>query len=453
MLLPKIIPEDGIQTLSDVRYDPKRVDALYAREVIDLGPLLEGEEPARSMPTLPRPMLPSSVAMIGNYLPRKCGIATFTTDLCDAIHAEYRTTELLALPVNDTEEGYSYPARVRFELSQDSLASYRPAADLLNFSNIDLICLQHEYGIFGGPAGSHILELLRRLRMPVVTTLHTVLREPNLDQRMVMKEIAALSDRLIVMSRQSADILQEVFQVSPEKIDLIPHGIPDLHFTDPNFYKDAFGTEGKDVLLTFGLLSPNKGIENVIQALPSILSRHSNVVYMISGVTHPHILRREGDKYRLYLQNLAKELRGQDSVIFRNRFVSPRELVELICGADIYITPYKHKVQVVSGTRAYALSAGKAIISTPYLHAIELLDDQRGVLVPFVDPQAIPLNTIEILDNVTARHAMRKRAYLYSRNMVWDRVAQQYMGSFERVYNERLRNPRATLSAQNTQKV
>src|ERR1700704_2837620 len=452
MLLPKTIPEDGIQTLRNVRYEPELVDSLYAPEVIDLDPLVVEEKPTRSMATLPRPMLPSSVAMIGNYLPRKCGIATFTTDLCDALHAEYRAIELLALPVNDTEEGYSYPARVRFELSQDTLASYRQAADFLNFSNIDLVCLQHEYGIFGGPAGSHILELLRRLQMPVVTTLHTVLHEPNPDQRMVMEQIAALSDRLIVMSRQSADILQEVFQVSPDKIDLIPHGIPDLHFTDPNFYKDAFGTEGKDVLLTFGLLSPNKGIENVIQALPSILSRHSNAVYMISGVTHPHVLRHEGDKYRLYLQKLARDLEVEDNVIFRNRFVSPQELVELIGAADIYITPYKHKGQVVSGTLAYALSAGKAIISTPYLHAIELLDDQRGVLVPFDDPQAIAEKTIELLDNGTARHAMRKRAYLYARDMVWDRVAQQYMGSFERVYNERLRNPRATFSAQNTEK-
>ena len=255
------------------------------------------------------------------------------------------------------------------------------------------------------------------------------------------------------MSRQSADILEEVFHVSSEKIDLIPHGIPDLAFTDPNFYKDAFGTEGKDVLLTFGLLSPNKGIENVIQALPSILSRHRNVVYMISGITHPHILRREGDTYRLYLQNLAKDLGVQDSVIFRNKFASPQELVELIGAADIYITPYKHKGQVVSGTLAYALSAGKAIISTPYLHAIELLDDERGALVPFDDPQAIAAKTIELLDNGTARHAMRKHAYLYARDMVWDRVAQQYMGSFERVYNERLRNPRATFSAQNTEKV
>ena len=414
---------------------------------------LELEEmPIRLTPVPVRAALPNSIAVVGNYLPRHCGIATFTTDLCDAIHAEYGATDLLALPVNDTEEGYTYPARVRFELSEGNLASYREAADFLNFSNIDLVCLQHEYGIFGGRAGGHILELLRRLRMPVATTLHTVLRDPNPDQRAVMEEIAALSDRLIVMSQHSSDILQEVFKVSTDKIDLIPHGIPDLPFTDPNFYKDGFGTEGKDVLLTFGLLSPNKGIENVIRALPKILLRHSNVIYMVSGATHPHVLRRDGEKYRRYLQNLAGDLGVEASVIFRNRFVSPQEMVELIGAADIYITPYKHKAQVVSGTLAYALSAGKAIISTPYLHAIELLDDERGVLVPFDDPEAIAAKTVELLENSTARHAMRKRAYLYARDMVWNRAAQKYMKSFERIYNERLRNPRATFSAQNTEK-
>jgi glycosyltransferase involved in cell wall biosynthesis len=400
----------------------------------------------------PRTALPGRIAVVGNYLPRKCGIATFTTDLCDALHAEYSAAELLALPVNDTQEGYSYPERVRFELSEDNSASYRQAADFLNFSHIDLVCLQHEYGIFGGPAGSNILELLRRIHMPVVTTLHTVLREPNPDQFMVMEEIAALSDRMIVMSRHSAEILQEVFDVPAEKIDLIPHGIPDLPFTDPNFHKDRFGTEGKDVLLTFGLLSPNKGIENVIQALPRILSRHSNVVYMVSGVTHPHVLRSEGEKYRVYLQKLAKDLGVGDHVIFRNRFVSPQDLVELIGAADIYITPYKHKAQVVSGTLAYALSAGKAIISTPYLHAMELLDGERGTLVPFDDPAAIAARTVELLDDKTGTHAMRKRAYLYARDMVWNQVAQKYMKSFNRVYNERLRNPRATFLAQNTEK-
>jgi glycosyltransferase involved in cell wall biosynthesis len=449
MSVPKTISPEESMALFHVPDERNAVEYLKLQEESGVE---TKEQYAFVGPLHPRPILPSRVAIIGNYLPRKCGIATFTTDLCDAIHAEYGTTELLALPVNDTDEGYSYPARIRFELSQDELASYRQAADFLNFSNIDLVCLQHEYGIFGGPAGSHILTLLRRLHMPVVTTLHTVLREPDSDQRAVMEEIAALSDRLIVMSRQSSEILQEVFQVPPGKIDLIPHGIPNLAFTDPTFYKDAFGTEGKDVLLTFGLLSPNKGIENVIRALPDILSRHSNVVYMVSGVTHPHVLRNEGEKYRNSLQQLAKDLGVEKSVIFRNRFVSPEELVELIGAADIYITPYKHKGQVVSGTLAYALSAGKAIISTPYLHAMELLDEERGVLVPFDDPQAIAKKTIELLDNGTARHAMRKRAYLYTRDMVWNRVAQQYMGSFERVYNERLRNPRATFSAQNTEK-
>jgi glycosyltransferase involved in cell wall biosynthesis len=431
---------------------PKTLPLAEIAVLLDSSSLVLEEKTVKFSLASLRPVLPGRIAVVGNYLPRHCGIATFTTDLCDAIHAEYGTTELLALPVNDTAQGYTYPARVRFEISEDNLASYRQAADFLNFSNIDLVCLQHEFGIFGGRAGAHILELLRRLRMPFATTLHTVLRDPNPDQRDVMEEIATLSDRLIVMSQHSADILQEAFHVPIDKIDLIPHGIPDLPFTDPSFYKDGFGTEGKDVLLTFGLLSPNKGIENVIKALPSILSRHSNVVYMVAGATHPHILRREGDKYRLYLQNLAKDLGVADHVIFRNRFVSPQEMVELIGAADIYVTPYKHKAQVVSGTLAYALSAGKAIISTPYLHAIELLDEDRGTLVPFDDPQAIAAKTLELLDNGTAMHAMRKRAYLFARDMVWNRVAQKYMKSFERIYNERLRNPRATFSAQNTEK-
>jgi glycosyltransferase involved in cell wall biosynthesis len=431
---------------------PKIMPLAEPVALIELQSLELEEKPVILTAVPPRAALPNRIAVVGNYLPRHCGIATFTTDLCDAIHAEYGAIELLALPVNDTEEGYDYPDRVRFELSEADLASYRQAADFLNFSNVDLVCLQHEYGIYGGRAGGHILELLRRLRMPFVTTLHTVLRDPNPDQRVVMEEIATLSDRLIVMSQNSAEILQEVFLVPGDKIDLIPHGIPDLPFTDPSFYKDGFGTEGKNVLLTFGLLSPNKGIENVIQALPKILSRHSNVVYMVSGVTHPHVLRHEGDRYRHYLQKLAKDLGVEANVILRNRFVSPQELVELIGAADIYITPYKHKAQVVSGTLAYALSAGKAIISTPYLHAMELLDGERGALVPFDDPAAIAEKTIALLDDETGRHAMRKRAYLYARDMVWNRVAQKYMESFERIYNERLRNPRATFSAQNTEK-
>ena len=395
----------------------------------------------------PKPSLPSRIAVIGNYLPRQCGIATFTTDLCSAIAAEFGTARLLALPVNDIEQGYDYPARVRWSLAQNEVASYEEAARFLNFNNIDMVCLQHEYGIFGGPAGSHILHLLRGLKMPVVTTLHTVLREPNPDQLMVMEQIAELSDRLIVMSQLSSQFLQEIFKVPGSKIDMVPHGVPDLPFMDPNFYKDRFGVEGKAVLLTFGLLSPNKGIENVIEAMPQILSKHKNVVYIVAGATHPHILRREGDKYREHLQELAKERGVESSVLFHNRFVSPEEMVEFIGAADIYITPYRHEAQVVSGTLAYALGAGKAIISTPYWHAIELLDDRRGALVPFQNPGAIAQKSIELLDTPALRHSMRKRGYLFARDMVWKRVAQGYMESFSRVRSDRLQTPRVQFSA------
>ena len=399
-----------------------------------------------------KPSLPSRIAVIGNYLPRHCGIATFTTDLCEAISAEYGTARLLALPVNDTEQGYDYPARVRWSLAQDDVTSYQEAAEFLNFNNIDMVCLQHEYGIFGGPAGSHILHLLRGLKMPVVTTLHTVLREPNPDQLLVMEEIAELSDRLIVMSQLSSQFLQEVFKVPGSKIDMVPHGVPDLPFLDPIFYKDRFGVDGKAVLLTFGLLSPNKGIENVIQALPQILSKHKNVVYIVAGATHPHILRREGDNYRASLQDLAKEMGVESQVIFHNRFVSPEEMVEFIGAADIYITPYRHEAQVVSGTLAYALGAGKAIISTPYWHAIELLDDRRGALVPFQNPNAIANKTIELLNTPAIRHAMRKRGYLFAREMVWKRVAQGYMESFSRVRSDRMKSPKVQFSACLTEK-
>src|ERR1700726_3328730 len=261
-------------------------------KVVGPRPLVQGAAEARLQS---KPSLPSRIAVIGNYLPRQCGIATFTTDLCSAISAEYGSARLLALPVNDTDQGYDYPARVRWSLAQNDLSSYSDAAEFLNFNNIDMVCLQHEYGIFGGPAGSHILHLLQGLKMPVVTTLHTVLREPDANQLMVMEQIAELSDRLIVMSQLSSQFLQEIFKVPGSKIDMVPHGVPDLPFLDPNFYKDKFGVEGKAVLLTFGLLSPNKGIENVIQALPQILSKHTPLFFIVSSITHPHRHNREGE--------------------------------------------------------------------------------------------------------------------------------------------------------------
>jgi len=422
-----------------------------ARLTVMHTPVLEGK-PAALLQLRSSASLPVRVAVIGNHVPRQCGIATFTTDLCDAIAAEYGAAGVSVVAVNDPQSRYSYPARVRFEITEDDLSSYQAAADFLNSINVDLVCLQHEYGIFGGQAGSHVLRLLQHLKMPVVTTLHTVLREPNVDQLVVMQEIATRSDRLIVMSEHSSQFLQDIFRVPGEKIDLIPHGIPDLPFTEPPLYRTSYSLEGKTVLLTFGLLSPNKGFENVIHALPRILSRHSNVVYLIAGATHPHVRRREGDRYRLQLQALAKELGVEENVVFHNSFVSPQEMASLVGSADIYVTPYPNEAQAVSGTLAYALGAGKAIISTPYWHAAELLDDGRGALVPFENPAAIANAAIELLDNDAARQAMRKRAYLYARHMVWDRVAQSYMRAFVRARAKRMQPARAALPLQAAEK-
>lgn len=370
-------------------------------------------------------------------MPRQCGIATFTTDLCEAIATEYSDTTCIALPVNDTDAGYAYPPRVRFELIEKDVDSYRRAADFLNINNVDLVSLQFEYGIFGGRAGSHVLALLRELRMPIVTTLHTILREPDPGQRRVLEATAALSDRLVVMSQRGAEFLQEIYGVLPDKIDVIPHGIPDVPFVDPSFHKDRFGIEGKIVLLSFGLLSANKGIETVIAALPAVVERYPNVVYLILGATHPHVIQNEGETYRLSLQWLAQEKGVEANVIFYNRFVSLEELIEFIGAADIYITPYLNVQQIASGTLAYTLGAGKAVISTPYWYAEEMLADGRGVLTPFRDPAALAEHVIDLLDNEAKRHAMRKRAYLFGRAMIWPQVARRYMESFDRARAER----------------
>jgi glycosyltransferase involved in cell wall biosynthesis len=377
------------------------------------------------------------IAFIGNYLPRHCGIATFTTDLCEAVASAYNETTCIALPVNDIEAGYPYPARVRFELTEKDIHTYTRAADFLNINNVDLVCLQFEYGIFGGKAGSHILTLLRNLRMPIVTTLHTILNFPTPDQRLVLEEVAALSDRLVVMSERGSEYLQKIYHILPEKIDLIPHGIPDVAFVDPSFNKDLFGVEGKTVLLSFGLLSANKGIETVISALPDIVARYPDIVYIVVGATHPHVIQHEGETYRLSLQWLAQQKGVESHVIFYNRFVSLEELVEFIGAADIYITPYLNEAQIVSGTLAYTLGAGKAVISTPYWYAQEMLADKRGVLVPFRDPAALAEQVINLLGNEAERHAMRKRAYMFGRAMIWSEVAKRYMESFERARAER----------------
>ena len=377
-----------------------------------------------------------SITVLGNYLPRRCGIATYTTDLCEAIGQSYPTIPVTALAMNDTAEGYAYPDRVRFELAQQDLRAYQRAADFINRSNTDLVSVQHEYGIFGGPSGSHLLALLRDLRVPIVTTLHTILREPDRQQRAVLAELAQLSDRLVVMSERGATFLRDVYDIPAEQIDVIPHGIPDVPFLDSSFHKDQFDAEGKMVLLTFGLLSQNKGIEQVIAALPVILERHPNLIYIVLGATHPHVRQHEGERYRLMLERLAHDMGVAEHVVFYDRFVEREELMRFIGAADIYITPYLNPDQIVSGTLAYAVGAGKAVISTPYWYAEEMLADGRGMLVPFADPEAIADRVIELLDNEAARHAMRKQAYLLGRAMIWPRVAQRYLESFGRARSE-----------------
>jgi glycosyltransferase involved in cell wall biosynthesis len=370
------------------------------------------------------------VALLGNHLPRQCGIATFTTDLGAAIAWEYPSLDCFVVAMNDAGRHHAYPPMVRFEIEQNDVASYRRAVDFLNVSTVDAVSLQHEYGIFGGRAGGLILSLLGELRMPIVTTLHTILADPEPVQRRVMEEIVRLSERLVVMSEHGAALLREVHGVAPEKIDLIPHGIPEVMFAAGD--KDRLGVEGKSVILTFGLLSPDKGIEHVVDALPAILEAYPDTIYIVLGATHPHVLEQSGETYRLMLEARAERLGVDASMIFHNRFVSQAELGEFLSAADIYITPYLNPEQSTSGTLAYAVGAGKAVISTPYRYATELLAEGRGILVKSRDSGSIAREVIGLLADEAGCVAMRQRAAAYGRGMAWGAVARRHVTSLER---------------------
>jgi glycosyltransferase involved in cell wall biosynthesis len=368
---------------------------------------------------------------VADYPPRQCGIATFTADLVRAVAGAGAGDVCCGvLAINDLPEGYRYNDVVRFEIRENAQEDYRQAAEFINISDASVVCLQHEYGIFGGRSGSHILAMLRRLRRPLVTTLHTVLDRPNDDQRRILVEIARMSTRLIVMARRAEEFLRDVYDVPAEKVVMIPHGIPDVPFMDPTYYKDKFGVEGRRVILTFGLLSPNKGLETAIAALPAVVSRHPEAVYVIVGATHPAVRRQSGEEYRIELQRLARDLGVERHVIFHNRFVEPEELREFLCATDIYVTPYLNEAQITSGTLAYAMGAGTAIVSTPYWYAQEVLAEGRGRLVEFRDSHAISEALLELLDDTNLRDAMRKRAYQYSRGMVWAEVGRRYLEVF-----------------------
>ncbi len=386
----------------------------------------------------------NTIAVIGTHLPRHCGIATFTSDLCDALAgAKESVGEVLVVAVNDIAEGYRYPDRVRFVIQETVRQDYRLASDFLNINEVDVVVLQHEYGIFGGPSGAHILIMLRELRMPVLTTVHTVLREPDETERRIMLELAELSARLVVMSRKGADILHKVYGVPKKRISFIPHGIPDIPFVDPTFNKDKFGLDGRKVILTFGLLSPGKGIDYMLEAMPKIVKRHPDTTYVVLGKTHPNVVRAHGEEYRQKLSTMVKQLGLREHVSFQNRFVSTEELCEYISAADIYVTPYLNEAQVVSGTLAYAMGAGKAIVSTPYWYAREMLADGRGRIVPFADADALGKQIAELFDNLQERNSMRKRAYGYCRKMVWSATAKQYIELAQKVLAERRRHPHA----------
>lgn len=386
------------------------------------------------------------IAFLGDYVPRRCGIATFTHNLCEAVAQQAMDAKCIVIAVNDRPEGYDYPAEVRFEIQQKDEDSYRAAADELNQNKADVLCVQHEFGIYGGLAGSHLLALLKELRMPVVTTLHTILQQPDAAQRHVMDELVRRSDRLVVMACKGAEILRETYGVPDAMIDVIPHGIPDVPFAGTEHFKEQFGVAGKSVLLTYGLLGPGKGVEYAIRAMPEIVGRHPQTVYLVLGATHPNLISREGEKYRTSLEHLAEDLGVGNQVIFFNRFVSPDDLKEFIGAADIYLTPYLNEAQITSGTLAHVFGAGKVVVSTPYWHAGELLADGRGVLVPFRDPPAISDAVCNLLDDPAHMERLRLRAYEAGRASIWPAVALQYLDSFDRAKTDRRTAPERAIS-------
>lgn len=387
---------------------------------------------------------PDSVAVIGNYLPRQCGIATFTADLCNALAEELgKDDHVAAVAMDDLDGGYAYPHRVKFQLRDHWLPDYLKAADFLNVNQFDVAILQHEYGIFGGTDGSHILRLVKNLSMPLITALHTVLDKPSDEQRKIILDLAKYSERVVVMSKKGRDILLQVYGIAESRIAVIHHGIPDVEFVDdPCFNKKTFGVADKKVILTFGLIHPDKGIEYVLNAMPKIIEKHHDVIYIVLGTTHPNVLRATGDAYRQGLLQLVNRLNLRDYVLFKNQFVELGELCEYIGAADIYVTPYLSKKQIVSGALAYAVGTGKAVVSTPYWYAEELLSSGRGRLVGFKDADGIAREINDLLSNEQERNAIRKRAYQFGRMMVWKKVAGEYISQCIEVIDYRAEHPR-----------
>ena len=371
------------------------------------------------------------VGFIGNHLPRRCGIATFTHHLHQAVSTFRPELETCVVAMTDVGRSYDYPPAVGFQIHDEQVSEYIRAADFLNNGDFDVVCLQHEYGIFGGEAGRDILELLSLLKMPIVTTLHTVLADPTSVQRHVIKRITELSTKTVVMSQKGYEFLLSIYDVPASKIEIIAHGIPDFPFLETHDAKSKLGFAGKSVILTFGLLSPSKGIETVIDAMPNIIKSCPNAVYVILGATHPNLVRHQGETYRESLAARARELGIETQVVFFNQFVDQATLLDFISMCDVYATPYLNEAQMTSGTLSYSFGLGKAVVSTPYWHAKELLSDGYGVLVPFGDAKAIGVEIAGLLTDDVRRDGMRSRAYAASRSMTWAQTAKRYVSTFE----------------------
>ena len=385
------------------------------------------------------------VSFVASFVPRQCGIATYTNDLITNLAAHVHKVPLAdddhigIVALNDRDGEYQYGEQVHFEIRQHHRGDYRNAADFLNTNKTDVINLQHEYGLFGGADGRYVIELLERLKKPVVTTLHTVLSEPSEGQRLVLGKIGELSATVVVLAERAKWLLEDRYGVDAEKIRMIHHGTPDIEFHDPNEFKERFMVKNRPVLLTFGLLGPGKGIETMLDALAIVARRHPNVAYMILGATHPAVRRESGESYRLGLERRAVDLGIANNVFFHNHYVTLPVLVDFLKAADLYVTPYRSKEQIVSGTLAFAVACGKAVVSTPYWYAQELLGDGRGRLVDFDDPESMACGINELLDDDALRLDLQKKAYKFGRRMIWPAVAREYNDTYQKVLKQAAR--------------
>lgn len=374
------------------------------------------------------------IVYLSSYPPRECGIATFAKDLVEAVDAVEPDAKSRVIALNQGEEIYDYERRVRIQIDSNNLGAYTETADLLNNSVVDVINIQHEFGIYGGPSGTYLLALLERLNKPVITTLHTVLPQPNDEQCQVIRKISEYSRYMVVMANIAIPILKEKYGVPEAKIRVIPHGVPDMKpVSEEVLEKFVGGYTDRTILSTFGLLSEGKGIEYAISALPAIVEQHPNVVYFVIGETHPEVRKRHGEEYRMRLMNMVSDLKMEDHVKFHNRYLTLREVLHYLQATDVYITPYLNPNQITSGTLAYALSCGKAVVSTPYLYAQELLSQGRGMLVSFKDPQSIADAVNKILDEPKLRTDMEKKARIFTRSMTWPNVGKAYIKLFKEV--------------------